>query len=95
MTEEKFNRLATEARERHKYDPAWNPEATESDKFWHDWSGWMRKKATMGVRQGLSYMGHNDPTASTAVGLVMHETKVARKNASAASIGHKIGGRRK
>lgn len=79
MTKERFNELASEARKRHRHDPAWNPDATEEDKFWHEWSGWMKKKSMMGDRQSLSYKGRNDPTAMTAIGIVEREERETRK----------------
>lgn len=71
MTEKTFRRVAAEARERHKDDPALHPPLSESDKFWRDWSGWMKKRGSMGKIQDLFYHGKNDPTANTAIGHVM------------------------
>lgn len=67
MTEKTFRRLAAEACERHKNDPVHMKPLSASDNFWRDWAGWMKKRATMGTGQSLSYLGKNDPTANKAI----------------------------
>lgn len=75
MTEKTFRRLAAEARERHKNDPALHPALSESDMFWRDWSGWMKKRGTMRTGYDLSFHGKKDPTANTAIGNVGRKGK--------------------
>lgn len=78
MTEDTFEQMAAEAKERHKFDPKYNKDLTESDLFWHRWSGWMKKRAAMGSGFDLSYHGKNDPTARKAIRHVMRGMKGGR-----------------
>lgn len=46
---------------------------TPSEAFWYWWNSWINKKASMHAEHSLAYKGRNDPTANTAIGIVMKE----------------------
>lgn len=69
MYEKTMLRLAAEAEERHRNDPVIHHPLSESDRFWMEWTGWMKKRSAMGLIRSLSYAGKRDPTAQKAIGL--------------------------
>lgn len=61
MTEKTFNRLAAEARERHKSNLDFfsnkNQFQNSSDAFWHWWGSWMKKESSYPPQNYLIYSG--------------------------------------
>lgn len=71
---------------------------TPSEAFWYWWSSWINKKASMHAEHSLAYKGQNDPTANTAIGMVMREMKEMRggdaNGSSSGSSAEGTGGKR-